>query len=148
MLSEEEEEEEEAEEVPLPAAQPTKKVSMEVAADHSDEGPYVGARIEVLFDVDGKQDWYGGKITSKEKQAGRWLVRLDDGDEETIVWPDPQGEVRIVSAKKERRDDKEECKTDTGSKGNKAGRPSKMVHLRTGDLCRVLFMMESSTLEW
>ena len=120
------------------------EASMEVA-DHSGEGPYVGARIEVLFDVDGKQDWYGGKITSKEKQAGRWLVRFDDGDEETIVWPDPKGEVRIVSAKKKRRAEKEcktdtkECKPDTASKGNKVGRPSKMVHLRTGDLCRVLF---------
>jgi len=43
-----------------------KKSSMEVV-DHSDEGPYVGSGIEVLFDVDGNQYWYGGKIISKEK---------------------------------------------------------------------------------
>ena len=54
----------------------------------------------MLFDVKGKQEWYGGRITSQGKQACKWLVRFDDGDEDTVVWPDPKGEVRILSATK------------------------------------------------
>jgi hypothetical protein len=72
-------------------------------AEHSGEGldvgaPYVGARVQVLFVLDGKRKWYGGQIKKQKKQAGKWLVRFDDGDEDTIVWPDSAGEVRILSA--------------------------------------------------
>jgi len=39
----------------------------------AEEGPYVGARIQVLIDVNGQQDWHGGLITSEKKQAGIWI---------------------------------------------------------------------------
>jgi len=121
--------------------------SREVATAQSNAEAYVGARIEVLFDVDGQQDWYGGKILRKEKKASMWLVLFDDGDEDSIVYPDPKGEVRIVSSKKKRsaakvinddKDDKDD-KEDKIEKTGKAARDPKMLRLRTGDLCRVLF---------
>jgi hypothetical protein len=103
--------------------------SMEVieVSDHSGGGPYVGARVQVLFDVDGMQEWYGGLIASEKEETGKWLVLFDDGDEETIVWPDPKGEVRILGAKslsaKQNRTDKE------GNEGSKRprDRPGKQM---------------------
>jgi len=80
--------------------------------------PYVGARIEVLFDVDGQQDWYGGKIIRKDKKDGIWLVLFDDGDEDSIIFPDPKGEVRIVSSEKKRNTaqaNKEDTEDKTGT---------------------------------
>ena len=55
----------------------------------------------MLFDVDGMQEWHGGLIASQKVETGKWLVLFDDGDdsdEETIVWSDPKGEVRILGA--------------------------------------------------
>jgi hypothetical protein len=84
-------------------------------SDHSGGGPYVGARVQVLFDV-----WYGGLIASQKEETGKWLVLFDDGDEETIVWPDPKGDVRILGAAglsaKQNRTDKE------GNEGSKMPR--------------------------
>ncbi len=57
--------------------------------------PYVGARVEVLFD---ETQWFGGQITRQTNKEGVYLVKYDDGEENTIVWPDAKGEVRIVSA--------------------------------------------------
>jgi hypothetical protein len=103
--------------------------------DTSSTEPYVGARIEVLFDVDGTQEWYGGKILRKDKKAGCWQVLYDDGDEDTIKYPDPKGEVRVVSSKKKRG----AAKVNKGGKDTKASQASRLIRLRAGDLCRVLF---------
>ena len=56
------------------------------------------AHVQVLFDVDGMQEWHGGLIASQKVETGKWLVLFDDRDEETIVWSDPKGEVRILGA--------------------------------------------------
>ncbi len=117
----------------------TKETSRAVGADAPEQEPYVGARIEVLFDVDGQTDWYGGKITRKEKK-GKWLVLFDDGDEDYIVWPDPKGEVRITSSKKKRGKSKTpKDEADGKATCGKGGRGGGKLRLRSGDLCRVLF---------
>jgi len=121
-----------------------KETSRGGAGDAPDQEPYVGARIEVLFDVDGETDWYGGKITRKEKK-GKWLVLFDDGDEDYIVWPDPKGEVRITSSKKKRgttktiKDEGDTKAEKSGGMSGKGGRGSRKQRLRSGHLCRVLF---------
>ena len=126
---------------PSKSSSAKQNASKEVGASAAIAGdePYVGARIEVLFEVDGKQDWYGGKIIKKEKQAGKWLARFDDGDEESITWPDPKGEVRICSIKKKRSSAKasKEEKEVKAEKGKNA--QGSLLRLHVGDLCRVLF---------
>ena len=59
---------------------------------------YVGAHVEVLFEVNGRQDWYPGQIISKQEN-GKWKVLFEDNEEHEIMWPDPHGEVRILGDK-------------------------------------------------
>ena len=112
----------------------------DISADVQEQEPYIGARIEVLFDVDGKTDWYGGKVTRKEKK-GAWAVLFDDGDEDLITWPDPKGEVRITSSKKKRNQTRASKEDREGKveRSGKAGQSPGRFRLRTGDFCRVLF---------
>ena len=110
-----------------------------VKQDAKDLGdPYVGAKIQVLFEVEGTQEWFGGKLIGKEKKAGFWKVLFDDGEEDMIEYPDPKGEVRIVSAKKKKTKADKEVPESTNA-GSKSRGVSKVMHLRVGDFCRVLF---------
>jgi hypothetical protein len=121
------------------AASAKQNAVKEMDADGAGQEPYVGARIEVLFDVDGQQDWYGGKIVKKEKQAGKWLVRFDDGDEESIIWPDPKGEVRICSVKTKRSSALPNKEENEGKAERGKNAQGSLLRLHVGDLCRVLF---------
>ena len=62
--------------------------------------------LEVLFDVDGKQQWHEGQVTGMG-QGGQWQVLFDDGEEHLISWPDRTGEVRIVQSKHRGRSSKQ-----------------------------------------
>ena len=53
---------------------------MPVGTPHSQTELFVGAPVEVLFIAHGQPVWYGGKVFSKLREAGKWQVLFDDDD--------------------------------------------------------------------
>jgi hypothetical protein len=72
-------------------------------AVESGEAPYVGADIQVQYDEKGAKKWYKAKITSRERGVDKWRVEWVTGGEETITIARGDEDVRIVSAKKQKR---------------------------------------------